>query len=402
MLKLVTHSLNKVEGWVERHDYRGYEPFDGLSSSLRPLTLGNLFAERVLQQLVRQSPFNIRPLLRIKAQESTKGRGYMASGYLLRYRTTGDPVYKEKALSCLRWLDQHKAPGYSNHSWGNHFDFSSRTGKLPRLEPIIVWSSLIGQAFLDAYELLAERHCLDVASSICNWILALPREMTASGECLSYVAFKQSSIHNSNMLGAAMLARTAKITGDRHLLGVARSAMLYSCSRQLPDGSWWYGEHDNCHWIDSFHTGYNIDNLKYYIDNSGDASFKENLSKGLWFYKNAFFEANGRPKYYHNRTYPVDIQCASQAIDTLALMSCEDPTTLELASRVARWTIQNLQDRDGHFYYRIYPWKKSKTPMLHWGQATMYRALAHLQHRLVPSQSTQPPGLSALATISGN
>ena len=37
-----------------------------------------------------------------------------------------------------------------------------------------------------------------------------------------------------------------------------------------------------------------------------------------------------------------------------------------------------MQDSKGYFYYRKYPLMKAKTPMLHWGQATMFKALAHL------------------------
>src|ERR1700723_2104910 len=54
----VERSLNRVQKWVEIHDYRGYEPFDGLSSWARPLALGNEFAERLLMQIIRQSPVN--------------------------------------------------------------------------------------------------------------------------------------------------------------------------------------------------------------------------------------------------------------------------------------------------------------------------------------------------------
>ena len=50
----IFQSLKKVEKWVEDHDYKGYEPFDGLSSFFRPLTFGNLFLDRILLQLVRQ------------------------------------------------------------------------------------------------------------------------------------------------------------------------------------------------------------------------------------------------------------------------------------------------------------------------------------------------------------
>jgi len=44
--------------------------------------------------------------------------------------------------------------------------------------------------------------------------------------------------------------------------------------------------------------------------------------------------------------------------------------------------IDNMQDRRGHFYYRKYPMATAKTPMLHWGQATMYKALSTLLFRL--------------------
>lgn len=378
----LVESIEKVERWVEDKNYKSYEPFDGLSSFLKPLTFGNLFLERILQQTIRQSPINLRPLLGVKPKESTKGRGYMAWGYLTMLKLTGEPVYKKKAVDCLEWLINNKAPGYSQYSWGNHFDFSSRSGKLPKFKPIIVWSSLIGQVFLDAYKQLKEKRYLEVALSICDWILHLPREKTDSGTCLSYVAYHQSSIHNSNMLGAALLARTARITNDETSRKVAKEAMKYSCVRQLPNGAWYYGEQPNCHWIDNFHTGYNLDSLKCYMENTDDKDFEDNFKRGLNYFKCTFFEANGRPKYYHDRTYPVDIQCASQAIDTLANFSEYDETTLELCIKVAKWTITNMQDKNGYFYFRQLPYGKIKTPMLHWGQATMYKALTLLLSKM--------------------
>ena len=374
----IESSLQKVEKWVEENDYRGYEPFDGLSSYLRPLTFRSIFAERLLQQLVRQSPLNLRPILGVKPQESTKGRGYMAWGYLKRFKVTGDKQYVSRADTCFRWLLNNTSSRYEKPSWGNHFDFTSRAGRLPRLEPIIVWTSLIGQAMLDAYELLGDRKYLKSATDICSWILDLPREKTSSGTCISYVAYTQSSIHNSNMLGGAMLARTAKMTSNKEMAMVAKEAMEYSCSRQRPDGSWFYGEGPSTHWIDNFHTAYNLDSLKCFIESTGDKTFKEHLRRGFTFFKSNFFEQNGAPKYYHNRLYPVDIQCASQAIDTFARFADYDSQSLEHGIKVAQWTIKNMQDSSGYFYFRKLPGITAKTPMLHWGQTTMYKALANL------------------------
>jgi rhamnogalacturonyl hydrolase YesR len=379
----IADSILRLERWIEGCHYRGYEPFDGLSSILRPLTLNNLFLERLLQQFVRQSPVNLRPMLGIKPQESTKGRGYMAWGYLDMFKCTGDSAYRDKAIDCLDWLDKNKAPSYSGHGWGNHFDFSSRGGRLPKHEPIIVWTSLIGQAYLDAYELLGERRYLEIATSICGWIMNVPREKTGSGTCLSYVAFEQGSIHNSNMLGAAMLARTGRLLSNGEFIAVAREAMEYSCSRQLPDGAWFYGESADRHWIDNFHTGYNLDSLKSYIESTGDAAFENHLKRGFEFYVGHFFKDDGTPKYYHARTYPIDSQCAAQAIETLAHFSDRDERALPLALKVANWTIDHMQDPSGYFYYRQYPFIKSKIPMLHWAQATTYRALALLLFNLM-------------------
>ena len=77
-----------------------------------------------------------------------------------------------------------------------------------------------------------------------------------------------------------------------------------------------------------------------------------------------FCEKNGRPKYYNNRTYPVDSQCASQAIDTLANFSEYSDSALELAQKVANWTIDDMQDKDGYFYlvlenHVLWAWSES-------------------------------------------
>lgn len=302
----------------------------------------------------------------------------MASGYLYMLKVTGNQDYRDKAIICLNWLIENKSPKYKNYSWGNHFDFVGRGGRYAKHESIIVWTALIGQVFVDAYEILGDEKYLHIAESVCEWILQLPREQTESGTCLSYLNAYQSSIHNSNMLGAAMLVRTARITGNPEALSVAKEAIQYSCTRQLPDGAWFYAEEPKYHWIDNFHTGYNLTSLKCYLQNTDDKRYEDHLQRGFEFYKRTFFEVNGRPKYYHNRTYPVDSQCAAQAIETLADFADRDHSALQLALQVASWTIDNMQDAKGYFYYRQYPLIKAKTPMFHWAQATTYKAMALL------------------------
>src|SRR5690606_32149329 len=133
--------------------------------------------------------------------------------------------------------DQAREPGHVGHCWGNHFDFTTRSGRMLAHTPTTVWSGLIGQALLEAYETFGDSRDLDIAESICTWILQLPREKTANGNCLSYVPTHQNSVHNSNLLGAGLLARTWKHRARSEYIDVARSAVRYTCTRQLSDGA---------------------------------------------------------------------------------------------------------------------------------------------------------------------
>jgi len=397
----LAETIETLGAWVEKRDYRGYEPFDGLSSWLRPLTFERALPLRLLQQFVRQSPFNVRPWVGVRPQDSTKGRGYMASGYLALHRFDPASGHLDKAVACLEWLDRHKVPRFHHHSWSNHFDFASRGGTYTSNDPIIVWTSLIGHAYVEAFEATRNPWFLAVAASACDWIMDLPRERTARGDCLSYFSDRQVSIHNANMVGAGLLARTAKHCGNEQYTRVARSAMEYSCLRQQADGSWLYAEDQKFHWIDNFHTGYNLDSLKHYIDASGDEEFRPALHKGLDFFKQNFFEADGCPKYYHDRIYPIDIQCAAQAIDTLATFGADDDECLALADKVAAWTIDNMRDRRGYFYYRKYPFVTARTPMLHWGQATMFKSLCNLSGARRSRTVAAPSGRDGVTAQNG-
>ena len=115
--------------------------------------------------------------------------------------------------------------------------------------------------FWTPYETFREERFGEAAERIGEWILSLPREETAKGSCLSYVAYRQTSIHNANLVGASFLARLGTLTSDDRALSVAQAAVTYSCSRQLEDGSWYYAEEPRYAWIDNFHTGYNLSAL---------------------------------------------------------------------------------------------------------------------------------------------
>jgi rhamnogalacturonyl hydrolase YesR len=344
----------------------------------------------ILQQSVRRFPINIRPFLGIKKETSSKGMGFCALGYLNLYQIKKETKYLEKMQYCLGWLANNYSKGYSGYCWGNHFSYESRAGKIPLGVPTIVWTSLISNAFLDAYEVFGNQEYLDIAKSAGNFILNDIGRYVDSDKaiCLMYTPSDKenpsysSCIHNSNLLAAWFLGHLFKHTKDDRLLSLAKKSINYAIKYQLPTGGWYYGEHKKYHWEDTFHTGYNLDSIHGYKEATGDKAYDKYLIKGFKYFKERFFLNDGTPKYYDYKTYPIDIQCASQGILTLVKLKEYDPDALDLARRVAIWTLNNMQDRKGYFYFRKYPFITNKTPMFHWGQGTMLGALAYLLRAL--------------------
>ena len=308
--------------------------------------------------------------------------GFLARGFIRLHQASGDAIWRDKAEMCLQWLIGNRSPGYSGACWGNHFDYQSRSSYVTKDIPSVVWTSLIGHAFLDAYDHFHREQFLGIAVSACEHI---ERDLGAyrDGEthCIHYFP---TSKHPGTQCQLARLARACLPART-----CIRETSLFESSPRKPcitprnikglmrPGI--MGKKAILHWVDNFHTAYVLDCFKYYGESTGDSQFDRKLMDGYYYWKNTFFLPDGTPRYYNHKTLPLDIQCCSQAIDTLVFFHDRDKDSLPLAIKIAEFTIRHMQDRSGYFYYRRYsPWVVNKTPTLHWGQATMLCALAGL------------------------
>ncbi len=381
--RMIETSLERLDKWIQQNHSAGYEPFDGLGSFVRPLTFGTKLGRQALVQLVKRSPINLRPWIGIRPATSTKGMGFLARGYLRWDALHPGSGFKQKADYCLNWLRANGSAGFSGPCWGNHFDYQTRTYYLPANAPTVVWSSLIGQAFVDSFEMTGSSSDLEEARGVCEFILRdLPRYRDEEGTCISYVAHADVRVHNANALAAGLLSRVYSHTGEPELRETARQALAYTVGHQNEDGSWFYGEQPNLHWIDNWHTAYVLDSLRDYELGTGSQRFHQAGELGWKFYFRRFFRDDGCAKYYHDEVYPIDIQCASQSLETLCRFSHIDQEALSTAVRVALWTIANMQDESGYFYFQRRPHYINRTPCFHWGQATMLSGLTFLLRQL--------------------
>jgi len=223
--------------------------------------------------------------------------------------------------------------------------------------------------------------CLRTARSVCDFILQdLPRSVDNETElCFSYAPNSDTRIFNASLLAAEVLACVGKLTGDSELLHSAERATRYVVNNQRADGSWFYGAEPKQSWIDSFHTAYILFSLQRIINASLSGSeFQPALERGYQFWKDNFFLAEGWPKYYHDDPYPVDAHAAASAVVTFLECAELDRNASSLARNVAAWTIQNLRDSRGFFYYQRRRFYTVRKPYMRWTQAWMLYALARL------------------------
>jgi hypothetical protein len=185
-------------------------------------------------------------------------------------------------------------------------------------------------------------------------------------------------IHNANFLGAAFLCRTYARTGETRFLDAALAAARCSAAKQHPDGSWSYGETPAQQWIDNFHTGYNLCALQSVARSAETTEFDACLQRGLQFYRSHFFRDDGAPRYFHNRTHPIDIHAVAQSIITLLAFGALDRGHVPLAHAVFEWAMRRMWDRRGFFYYRVLRFNTIRTSYMRWSQAWMLLAISTL------------------------
>jgi len=360
--------------YIESSDYAGYDPYDALNSPLiKLISSKSKYLRIAFTQFLRRCPVNLRPILGIKKGHNPKGIGLFLWGYSKLYALAKEPRYIEKVDYLLDILEQIQSRGYSGNAWGYNFDWQSRTFMRPKGTPTIVNTSFIGHALLDCYEMTGRQRALDMAIPIKDFILGdLHRTRLNDTFCFSYTPVDTSVVHNANLLGASILARLTRYCDDDRLAQAALSSLDYSMRHQRDDGSWFYADTSVQGWIDSFHTGFNLQAIRYILDAGLAPEHRAAYCKGVEYYAGNFFLEDGTPKYYHDRIFPIDIHSPAQAI---CFFSREGKEYHDLTDRVVNWMLQNMYSGRGSFYFRKGRFLTNRIPYMRWSQAWAFHAL---------------------------
>jgi len=325
----------------------------------------------------------LRTLFSIKKKIHPQSKAVLARAYLASYKKNKDEKDLHNALTALEWLKKNPSPGYNKYCWGQPYNWYSRK-LIPAYTPRTTVTSQAANAFLDAYEILNDESYLKVAIDCCNFFIdnLQWKEDEDGFICFSYTSIDDYNIHNASILAAAVLIRTWKHSGIEKFKSFGIKAMNFTIKHQNKDGSWFYWAPPNkiIGKIDNYHTGFVIESLEI-IKRYMKDDFKEDsaLDKGLEFFLSHLFKDSQIPKMTHKSIYPIDIQSCAQAIITLGEIKLRKPELDAVVDKITNWTIENMMDKRGYFYYRIYKnGRIDKTPYMRWSESWMLRALTFL------------------------
>ena len=369
-------SFDKLKNYCESEEFKGWDPYDGLNSKIfKFLKMDKVpFFRLAWIQLFKRNPINLRTIMMVPKEYNPKGLGLFLTGYCNLYKTEAKKEYLDNIKMLADELIVLQTKGFSGACWGYNFDWQSRAFFLKKGTPTVVATSFIASALLDAYDITEDKRYLDVAVSAADFIMKdLNRTKKDEGFIFAYSPFDHTCVYNASLLGSKILARIYTYTKNKELLEDARASVVACVNAQREDGAWVYGEMGLQSWVDSFHTGYNLECIYEYQKFSKDTSFQKSIDKGVKYYLDNFFLEDGTPRYYDNKTYPIDIHASAQLIATLYHLDILSEHK-ELVDRVLNWTIDNMQNEKGYFYFQVKKGISSKIPYMRWAEAWMFYA----------------------------
>ena len=370
----------RLEGWASSRDWRGTDPYDGLNGRRVPRTLRKSpIGLRILTQVVKRSPLDLRPMLGIPPGLSSATLALAISAYA-RNGFMPEPDARLRLDAAIQQLRSMCLPGYRGACWGYHFDVQTRVFFYPSTTPNTIATAFAGLALLDAYELAGRADALELALAAAEFFVThVPQTEGSLGAHFGYLPDDTTPIHNASMLICALLARLASLTGRDDLRTAATAGLQYTVGHQRDDGSWPYGELPHLAWVDGFHTGYVLDCLLTCVQAGlGGPVAAEAWRRGLAYYVRSLVEPSGLPRYAPESRYPVDGQCAAQAIETLSRAAPLEPGLADRRWAVFAYSMRRLARSDGAFAFQRERLWFNRAAHPRWVQAPLLKALTVL------------------------
>jgi hypothetical protein len=307
---------------------------------------------------------------------------HYAMGFAFLYQTTANPVYLQKAMHFLTALRESRCRGFNEYCWGYPFDWVWHGGTIKAQTPLITTTPYVYEAFLQVNEVQSQdefrRVLASIARHVSNDIKDFQTSRTASS--CSYTPFSEGGVLNAAAYRAFLLASASRVLSKDEYWRTAERNLNFVCENQNPDGSWPYAVDGVRGFVDHFHTCFVMKALAKTYALTGYKPCREALSKGVKYYLNNLFAADGLPKPFSKAprltVYKRELYDCAECINLCLLLRDEFPqleTTLQV---VIGGIVNEWVKPDGSFRSRRLYWGWDNVPMHRWGQSQMFRSLA--------------------------
>lgn len=379
----IIDSFYKLENYVVKENYMGYDPYDILNSYIPFIALGK-WPSAIATQIQKRNPINIRPLLGIKKGINPKAFGLFLQAYSILYKKTQKKDYLEKANYFFEWLKNNYTKGYSGYCWGYNFPWANPEHYYDSYTPSSVVTGIIIKGIWEYYQITKNWEAQKIILSASEFILNnIPITEDENGICYSYTPVQRDLCFNASLFAAEIISRAYYFTKNIELKNNAIKAVEWVIKHQKSDGRWNYSID-----IDSgkereqidFHQGYILESIYNIKELLGikKKSWENSLRQGLKFYIEKQFREDGSSYWRLPKKYPVEIHNQSQGIITLLKLKDYHSAACSFVEKIVNWTINNMQDKNGYFYYQKFKFYTNKISYMRWSNAWIFLALSYI------------------------
>lgn len=378
----IQESFDKLLDYIESETFKGYDPYDTLNSWI-PFKFFGKWPAAIATQIQKRNPINIRPLLGIKKEYNPKAMGLFLQAYSILYKKTNKKKYLEKADFFFNWLKENYSKGYSGFCWGYNFPWANPKHYYNSFTPSAVVTGFVCKGIYEYYKITRDKTAIHIILDVTKFInqdLYWYKDKT--GICISYTPVEKDICYNASLLAAEILSMNSELNDNEQDKQNAIKAIDFVIARQKQNGLWAYSEDENGEERiqTDFHQGYvleSINGIKKRLCIDSDR-WNTALFKGIEYYIQKQFCNNGRSLWRVPKVFPVEIHNQAQGVITFLKLKEYFTNTEEFANTIAKWTIENMQGKDGHFYYQNHKYYKHKISYMRWSNAWMFLALSML------------------------
>lgn len=377
-------SLFKLDNWIINHGVSGWDIYDGLNSRLTQ-KLKNDILKIGFIQFNKYSPINFRNCLKIERGVDLKGLAIISYAKILLYNITQNKLYLNQYYEINDYLFQKSLiskVGY--HSWSSHyFPYTTLGGSniYNEIADIIITSRMLIQ-IVGGYKSVKSPYFMENSINISKFLIEKLYVINDDGGYFKYYDNRNNDVivYNASAHALEALSELLSIYPSQEILTILQSTADYLLNNQKDDGSWNYSYDPITKKIDrqlDFHQGYMLDGLLAFLPYAHNKEAIYNaIIDGAGFYKNKLFRKDGRSFFRYPISYPIDIHNQAQGIITFSKLGAINNEYAQFAKTILDWTIENMQDPTGYYYYQKWPFITNKIPYMRWSEAWMMVALS--------------------------